>query len=305
MAAPRVIQQFIRETRRLTPRNISEDITATHNQVIIAEGQSLINLPEPIDGTEVFMKARTNDDVHLIAPPQANVDGEGQLVSQNEFQSVRLAAGDDTWYIVSQKGDQFITLDRPSYTLTNFSAPTQAEYGTDITGSVDILNEGDLGNEPMSLTLGQSELAEEFVRLDFNETVNLSLTGTIQVLPGSYSLTIQSRDGSISQNFEVTTPTTFIEILNFDAPVNATDGEVVDVSATVKNQGQNATDVPIELYIDRNDPTEQLVSSATIDLNFLEERTLDLSFTLDTNESTVSLELVTPDDTISQDVTVN
>lgn len=304
MATPKVIERFIKETRRLQAVNISANTGAEHNQLILANARALINLPEPVGGTEIFLKTRTADNVHLIAPPQSTIDGAGQRVSQGSLQSVRLVAGDDTWHKISELGDSFINLDRPSYTLENFSAPTQAEYNDSITGTVDILNEGDIGNELMSLDLDGSVVASQNVELDFNETLNLSLTGTITVLPGTYQLTISSPTASISQQFEVLTPPTFIDIQTFDAPISATSGESIQVDATVNNEGESATDVPIQLFINRGQPDEELVEEKIIDLDFLESRELSYFFEVTATDD-VELELVTPDATQAQQLQVS
>lgn len=304
MATPRVIEQFIKETRRLEVVEISTDSSSSHNQVIVANANALINLPEPLDGTEIFLKTRTDENVHLIAPAQSTIDGAGQRVSQGSFQSVRLIAGDGTWNKISELGNQFINLDRPSYTLSNFSAPTEAEYGETISGTVDILNEGDIGNELMELSLGTARLDSQNVKLDFNDTINLELSGAITVLPGEYQLTISSPSASISQVFTVTTPQTFISIQNLDAPIEATDGESIQVDVTVQNDGADATGVPIELYLDRGEPTEQLIETKTIDIEFLESRQLSYFFELDTFSDSVELEVATPDATQAQQIQV-
>lgn len=304
MAVPRVIQQFIKDTRRLEAIDSGDNLTASHNQYIIANSGLLANLPEPVDGTEVFFKFNTPDSVHVIAPVGSNIDGFGQIVSNATGQSLRLVAADGVWLRASQLGNQFGELDRPTYTLSNLNAPTEVTYGEDVTGTIDVLNEGDLGNELVELKVGEATIDSVNIQLDFDESTNLSLTGTVTQQPGLYQISVETPSANISQGFEVLTPTTLISIGDLTAPISASRGDTVDVEVTVENQGGDVTDTPVKLFVNRGESSERLIEEKVIDLDFLE--TADLTYTFDiVSLSDIDIEVVTDDATQSRQIQIN
>lgn len=305
MAVPRVIQQFIKDTRRLDTINAGDDLTTSHNQLIIANSGLLANLPAPVDGTEIFFKFNTPDSVHVIAPVNTNIDGFGQIVSNATGQSMRLVAADGVWLRASQFGNQFDNLDRPTYTLSNFNAPTEAEYGEDVTGSADVLNEGDLGNDLVELKVGESTISSQNIRLDFNESTNVSLTGTITQQPGLYQISIETPSASISQGFEVLTPATLISISDLTAPIDASRGDTIDVTVTVENEGESVTDTPIQLYVNRGQSSERLVEEKLVDLDFLESKELTYTFEILSTSDSIEVEVDTGDATQARQIQLN
>lgn len=305
MATPKVIEGFIKETRRLTSRTPTSDTNGTHNEIILADSNIIVNLPEPVAGTELFFKFRTDQDVHVIAAPGTTLDGEGQIVSGASDQSMRVMAADATWHKVSTRGGTFNNLSRPSYTLNNFTTPNQAEYGEQISTSVDVLNEGDIGYDPITLEIDGREIDSTRTRLDFNETSNETLSGTVNIVPGNYSISVSTPAANISQAFEVTMPATFISITDLEAPVEVTSGDEVTATVSVSNQGAGSTDNPVELYINDGSQTETLVGSDTVSLDFLESEELTFNFTIDTDQSSVTLRAETLDTEVSRNIQIN
>jgi plastocyanin len=176
--------------------------------------------------------------------------------------------------------------------------------------SATVTNTGDAdGERDVDMVIDGNVVATESLALTAgaDQTVSFADVDTVSLTPGEHTHTVDTGDDQVSGTLTVEEPVAVFEVSDLD-PTDATvtQGDVIDVSATVENTGNSSGSKEIDLLIGGNVVATQSLSvdsGATQTLTFadVDTRSLDVgayTHTVDTGDDQISGTLtVEADDT--------
>jgi hypothetical protein len=151
-----------------------------------------------------------------------------------------------------------------NFQVSNLDAPDTATQGDLIGVSADVTNSGDeeatKAVEFRVDTDGDGEIGDEAAFATQNvqlapgetQTVTFSDVDTATLSPGTYTHGVATTDDSATAEITIEAPPTpaNFQVSNLDAPSSVTAGDPIDVSATVKNTGEQAGTQTVEFRLD-------------------------------------------------------
>ena len=216
-------------------------------------------------------------------------------------------------YEVAAAGETLGTLevvDRDAVTIASVEAPDEAVAGDTIEVEVTVESAADVavGVEAVYASGGEPTDSERFTVAETGtETVEFAVD-TDEAAAGSVlDHEISVADASAGAETELLAPPAF-EVTALDAPDEATDGEVVDLEATVENTGGVAGETTVEFLVAGEVVATEPISieageSATIETSVAVESSGNVDVTAATtdSEATASLAVAEGDDSVIGD----
>ncbi len=209
-----------------------------------------------------------DDDVVLTREVQLDPE-QSTTVTFSDIDTSDLDAGDYDHGVFTDddSATATITIDAPEpepadFQVSNLSAPGAATQGENITVSADISNAG--GQEAtQSVAFGLDtdddgtleELTAQDVTLTSDETRTVTFDGidTGVLAPGDYTHGVSTENDSATATITIDAPEpepANFQVSNLSAPATATQGDAVDVSTDVTNDGGQGATQSVEFRLD-------------------------------------------------------
>jgi len=342
MPVPRPIQAFIRETRSLTPVVINTDpgdeetppiYKASHNEFIIIDGDRSVELPEPIEGTNVVVKTLTGAPIDIEAPSGSRVDGTTSRRFNNSFQALSLISDGDVWETKEEFGEGIEGVDRSKFVLADLKINqivgdgeggtevgpevSTARLGQTVQVSATLFNGGTAGADSVDLTFSSipetegetvntiDEGSTGDIALDAFEQTEVTFTVDIDQPLALYNVTLSVQSSSVSKELDVIPPVTNLPLSNAQIPTDVTSGDNINISVDVDNEGETATDIPIELSVSGPRAEDRVLDTIVIDeIEYLGSDSVTFNYTVDIFDNAPTLTISSPTDSISQQISI-
>jgi hypothetical protein len=214
--------------------------------------------------------------------------------------------------------------DPANFQVSALDAPTTATQGDLIDVSATVTNDGDeTATKTVEFRLdangdGLGDAGDVVLSQDVelaggdSTTVEFTDIDTSALAPGTYTHGVVTPDDSATAQIEITAPPTAadFQVSNLQAPATVTQGDAVDVSATVTNDGDETATKTVEFRVDTDGDgdiaNENAVVSQEVELAGGDSTTVEFT-DVDTSGlpvGTLTHGVVTPDDSATAQITV-
>ena len=214
--------------------------------------------------------------------------------------------------------------DPANFQVSGLNAPNSAEQGDTIDVSATVTNDGDeTATKTVEFRLdangdglgdaGDVVLSQD-VELAGGESTTVEFTGidTSALAPGTYTHGVVTPDDSATAQIEITAPPTpaSFQVSDLQAPDSVTQGDAIDVSATVTNDGDETETKTVEFRVDTDGDSDIADESAVVsqDVELAGGESTTVEFTeVDTSGlpvGTLTHGVATEDDSATAQITV-
>ena len=261
---------------------VDGDVAEITDAQVLGSGSQAVNVAD--DGSSVDIEYAFRDTADSGSVTVAEVTVEGVSDGTTEV-SLEAAAGNDGVLIFDEIGTGYdvtgtngatlsVTGDEPepepepepaNFQVSNLDAPQSATQGDAIDVSAEVTNDGEQ-EATQTVTFGLDadgdgtleSLDSQNVTLEVDETqtVEFDEIDTSSLGPGDYTHGVSTENDSATATITIEAPEpdpASFQVSNLDAPSSATQGDAIDVSADVTNDGEQGATQTVEFRVDADD----------------------------------------------------
>jgi len=162
-----------------------------------------------------------------------------------------------------------IDVTQAQFDVTNLNAPSSASVGSTITVTAEVTNiGGGVGTtQPVSFRLGGSTIATKNVTVASGATESVTFNvSTSGLAPGNYTHGVFAAADSQTAQITITGGQPAFQIASVSSPASISQGDGLNVSATIQNVGNGDGSTPVTLNING---TNVSTGTGTVDVAFM------------------------------------
>ena len=188
----------------------------------------------------------------------------------------------------------------PHFSILSVDVPDSVAPGSTVNITVTVANDGS-GDGSVTIRVldsNSNEVASQTVTLASGNIMDVSLSFTAPSTEGTYTYTVIAHNNATDTDDDQTTFDLNVEqpqagnphftIINVDAPSSVSPGDVINVTVTVKNDGDTDGEVTVNILDSNND----IMSSHTETISAGAQSSMDLEFTAPSSEGTYTYTVV-------------
>jgi len=199
-----------------------------------------------------------------------------------------------------------------NFQVSDLTAPSSATQGDSIQVTATVQNTGDQqGTQTVEFTFDGTVLDDESVTLAAGASQPVSFTvDTTPVAAGTYTHGVSTDDDSTSAQITINEPDAAnFQVSNLQAPGSATQGDLIDVSATVENTGGQSATKSVEFRLDVDGDGLGDDDDVVLNQDFQIDAGTSTTVTFDDVDTsglagTYTHGVVTPDDSATAQITI-
>lgn len=265
------------EVNNLNPTDATVDRGDT-----VTVSADIANVGDQQGTTDVFLTITNSSGEVVNVSDTATVQSGSQTSVSFNADTSALDAGNYT-HAISADGDTesgnltVLATQPPTFEVSNLSAPSSATTGDTINVSADVTNTGDSGGtKVVEFRFGGNVLASQNLTLLSGQTDQVDFTiDTSGVTPGTYTHGVFTPDDNQTATINITGQADF-QVSNLSAPSSAVQGDTVNVTADITNDGSVSGTQTVEFRFGGS-----VLATSTVSLNA--GATQEVSFTADTS----------------------